>query len=118
MVGPCTTSLSGVLDFLVFLSAGSVALCNNTDLHWQSAMEFGACVSSTSTVLRTPPGGFVKNETIENEIITLRDGGVCVNLPASCVNLSTHSVVCVKHNCVLPCVKTINQVHLMLCYHG
>lgn len=100
------------------MSAGSVTLSINTDLHWQSAMEFGACVSSTPTVLRTPPGGFVKNETIENEIITLWDGGVCANLPASCVNLSKHCVACVEHNCVLPCVKTINQVHLMLCHYG
>lgn len=27
-------------------------------------------------------------------------------------------VACAEHNCVLPCVKTINQVHLMLCHYG
>lgn len=37
---------------------------------------------------------------------------------SECALLPRARVVCVEHNCVLPCVKTINQAHLMLCHYG
>lgn len=45
--------------------------------------------------------------------------GECVWI---CVGIVCEGMcVCVaraENNCVLPCVKTINQVHLMFCHYG